>query len=237
MQGSILADRYLETMLADWKGTSLLLLQAPVLAGLAVMVWDNIGKATESMYFVMTLSAFWLGCMDGCREIVKERPLFLREKMANLNVGSYLYSKIYVLMLLNAVQVFVYSLVVSQFVDTRIPIGWLFIALFFSALCGSSLGLLISATVKKSDYAVAWVPIVIIPQILFSKFMIPEDQFRDLSEVAFKLMPSRWGYESLERFASTDGKVIEAFAHLMPLMTFSVIFLLIAYPILRAQKY
>ena len=37
-QGSVLADRYLETILSDWKNTLLLLVQAPALAGMAVAV-------------------------------------------------------------------------------------------------------------------------------------------------------------------------------------------------------
>ena len=97
--------------------------------------------------------------------------------------------------------------------------------------------MLLSSVVKKSDYAVALVPLVILPQILFSKFSIPEDQFRDFSEIIFKLMPSRWGYESLERFGGTEPLLLEGFGHLFPLMTFSFLFLAIAYPILRMQKY
>ncbi len=237
LQSNILADRYLETMLADWKGTLLLIIQAPILAFLAVMVWGNIGKATESMFFVMVLSSLWLGCINASREIVKERPLFLREKMANLNVASYLYSKVYVLGLLCTVQIFLYTMIVWKYVDVKVPVGWLGIVLLFTAMCGTCLGLLISSLVKRSDYAVALVPLVIIPQLVFSEFAIAEDQFEGASEVVFKLMPTRWGYESLLRFGETDIKYFEGLAHILPLITFGILFLIIAYPILRSQKY
>ncbi len=238
LQSNVLADRYLETMLADWKGTLLLFIQAPVLAFLLVLVGDNVGKATESMFYVMVLSAFFLGCVNASREVVKERPLFLREKMANLNVASYIYSKVYVLGLLCAVQIFVYTMILWKFVDNlRVAVGWLGIVLLFVSMCGTCLGLLISSVVKRSDYAVALVPIVIIPQLIFSEFMIPKDQFEGLSEVLYKLMPTRWGYESLMRFGSTDIKYFEGLAHILPLITFGFIFLAIAYPILRSQKY
>ena len=236
-QGNVLADRYLETMLADWKGTGLLLLQAPVLAGLAVMVWDNLGRANTSLYFVMTLSMLWVGCMDGCREIVKERALFLREKMAGIDVGGYLYSKVRVLGLLGGVQAFAYALILDRFIDTRIAIGWSIIAMMIVTFCGICLGLLISSFVKRSDYAVAMVPLVIIPQILFSEFAIDADQFEGASEVIYFLMPSRWGYESLLEFADAGGSQLTAASYLVPLLLFCGAFLILSYPILRAQRY
>lgn len=236
-EGNILADRYLETILADWKGTGILLLQAPLLAGLAVMVWGNVGRATESLYFVMTLSMLWIGCMDGCREIVKERPLFLREKMAGLNVGSYLYAKVRVLGLLGCVQAFAYGLIIYNYVDARIAVGWILFAMLATTFCGVCLGLLISAVVNRSDYAVGMVPLVIIPQILFSEFAIPEDKFEGASEVIFTLMPSRWGYEALLEYGDAGVNQLSATANLIPLLVFGVVFISIAYPILKAQKY
>jgi len=236
-QGNILADRYLETILADWKNTGLLLLQAPILAGLAVMVWGNLGKANHALYFVMTLSMIWIGCMDACREIVKERSLFLREKMAGINVPAYIYSKIRVLGLLSCVQAFAYGLIVFHFVDTKVPIGWLLFSLIASTLCGCCIGLLISAIVDRSDYAVGLVPLVILPQILFSEFAISADQFEGFSEIVYKLMPSRWGYESLLEFSSASGDALTGVAYLMPPLIFGVGFLLITIPILKAKKY
>lgn len=236
-EGNILADRYLETILADWKGTGLLLLQAPLLAALAVMVWGNVGRATESLYFVMTLSMLWVGCMDGCREIVKERALLLREKMAGLNIASYLYAKVRVLSLLACVQATAYAIIIYKYIDTRIPVGWIIITMMITTVCGVCLGLMISAFVKRSDYAVGLVPLVIIPQILFSQFAISEDKFEGASEVIYTLMPSRWGYESLLEFANTGGNTVSAIGYLVPLMIFSVVFVAAAYPILRIQKY
>ena len=236
-QGGVLADRYLETILSDWKNTGLLIVQAPLLAAMAAAVWGNIGSATASLYFVMTLSAFWLGCSGACREIVKERPLFLRERMINLEVGAYLYSKMRVLALLNVVQVVTYSLIVHNWVDVRVPVGWLILNLLFTALCGTALGLLISASVEKSDYAVGMVPLVILPQILFSEFAISADSFEGATEIVYELMPAGWGYESLKEFAKTSPDYLLAAGYVMPLAGFTLLFLLIAYPILRSASY
>jgi hypothetical protein len=236
-QGGILADRYLEQMLADYKSTGILVLQAPLLAAMVVAVWNNIGHATGSLYFVMTLSAFWLGCTDACREIVKERPLFLRERMVNLEVGAYLYSKMRVLALLNVVQVVTYVLIIQYWIDIRVPIGWVMLNLFLTAVCGTALGLLISASVEKSDYAVGLVPIVILPQILFSEFAISEDAFAGFSEFMFHVMPAGWAHESLKEFGKTSPDFLLAVGNMGPLIGFTVLFLLVAYPILRMASY
>ncbi|MFB6352366.1 MAG: ABC transporter permease [Bradymonadaceae bacterium] len=236
-QGRILADRYLETMLADWKATGVLVLQAPLLAAMVVAVWGNIGHATGSLYFVMTLSAFWLGCTDACREICKERALFLRERMVNLEVGAYLYSKMRVLALLNVVQVVAYALIIDNWIDVRVPIGWLMINLLFTALCGTALGLLISASVENSDLAVGMVPLVILPQILFSEFAISEDAFAGFSWWMYNVMPAGWAHESLKEFGQTAPDYLLATGYIGPLMGVTLLFLVIAYPILRLASY
>lgn len=236
-QAGVLADRYLEIVLSDWKNTLLLLMQAPLLAFMAVMVWQNVDKTTPTLYFVMVLSIFWIGCMNACREIVKERQLFLRERMYNLDVGSYLYSKVRVLSLVGVVQVGLYALIVAKYIDTRVPIGWLILVLLATLLCGTCLGLLISAAVKRSDYAVGLVPLVIIPQIVFSEFTIDADNFAGISEWLFLLMPARWGYESLLEFAQTAPQALVGAANMLALIGYSGLFLILAYPLLRWQKY
>lgn len=236
-QGQVLSDRYLDTMIADWKSTLLLLLQAPLLAGFAVLVWGNIERANNVLYFVMVLSMIWIGCMNACREIVKERALFLRERMFNLEVGAYLYSKLRVLGLLDVVQVVTYSVIVTKYLDTRIAIGWLFFNLLAAAVCGTCIGLLISAVVKRSDRAVGLVPLLIIPQIIFSELSISKDSFSGVSEYIFYLMPSRWGYESLVEFAQTSPEYQVAFGKIIPMLLIGVVAIAISFPILRAQRY
>lgn len=236
-QAGILSDRYLETMLADWKGTGLLLLQAPLLAVMAGAVWSNVGTATESLYFVMTLSAIWIGCTDACREIVKQRPIFLREKMVNLDVGAYLYSKAKVLALLNVVQIAAYATIVHAWVDVRMALPWLMVVLVMAAFSGTALGLLISASVRESDYAVGVVPLVILPQILFSEFAIPAEQFEGVTEALHYAMPARAAYEALVQLGQTSPGYLWTAGYLSILLGFAVFFLVVAYPILYAADY
>lgn len=236
-QSSVLADRYFDMILADWGGTALLLLQAPLLAGMAVLVWGNTGSANRSLYFVMVLSSLWLGCMDACREIVKERALFLRERMFNLEVGAYLLSKLRVLLIVNGVQAILYTAIIASQLDVRVHAVWLGLVLLLTTLVGTCLGLLISAASKRSDYAVAVVPLVILPQILFSEFAIAKDDFAGVSEVIYTLMPSRWSYDALVEWAKTEPDYGAITVHLLPLPLFCVVFLALAWPLLHFKRY
>lgn len=236
-QAGVLTDRYLEVVLSDWKNTGILLMQAPLLAAVAVAVFGNVDRASASLYFLMVLSLFWVGCANACREIVKERALFLRERMFNLDVGAYLFSKVRVLMLVGAVQVGVYSFIVAKWVDLRVPIGWVLVTLLGTMFSGTCLGLLISSLVKRSDHAVGLVPLVIIPQIVFSEFTISGDQFQGWTKWVYQAMPTRWPYETLVELGATESDVFRAVGHLLPLLVYGGLFLVLAYPVLRMQKY
>ncbi len=236
-QCGVLADRYLEIMLADFGGTLLLLLQAPFLAALVVLVWSNLEQPTRTLYFVMILSCLWIGCMDASREIVKERALYLRERMVNLEVGAYLLSKVRVLVVLNTVQVATYVGIIVYYLDVRIHTAWVAIGLWLATLTGTCLGLLISSSVRRSDHAVALVPLAILPQIMFSEFAIGKEHFAGASRVIYALMPSRWGFEALENLARTSTDYWKALGAMALLPLFGVGFLVLAYPLLRLKKY
>lgn len=235
-QGSILADRYMELTLADWKNTLLLLGMAPVLAGLAVLV-GNISHANESLYGVMTLSMLLIGCLTSCREIVKERAVFLRERMFNVEIGAYLYSKIRVLLLINVVQSVLYSAIVMTSLDITIPIGWLMITLFLCVVCGTCLGLFISSLVRRKERVIMAVSVLILPQLLLSPFAISKDQFSGASQWVYTIMPSSWGVEALKEFAKLNTSTPQAVGNMVPLLAFSLVFVSLSYPLLHRHRY
>ncbi|MFQ5808270.1 MAG: hypothetical protein ACE5JM_01520, partial [Armatimonadota bacterium] len=102
-QLSILSGRYLSVIVGDFGYTLLLLAQAPIVAGLICLRWHN-APATSSLYFCLALGAIWLGCVNACREIAKERAIYERERRIGLQTTAYVLSKLQVLALLAAVQ-------------------------------------------------------------------------------------------------------------------------------------
>jgi ABC-type multidrug transport system ATPase subunit/pSer/pThr/pTyr-binding forkhead associated (FHA) protein len=65
-----------------------------------------------------------------------------------------------------------------------------FSALFAAALVGVTIGLAISGLVRTSTQAVMWVPLVLIPQILFGGFVVTRPEMTPSVRLASELVPS-----------------------------------------------
>ncbi len=235
-QSGILADRYLDIILGDLRNTLLMLIQAPVIAALIVIVWKNVEKATDTLYFVLVLSAVWLGCTNACREIVKERAIFMRERMVNLDVGAYVYSKVRVLAILNILQCIMLITIVNLYIHLLGSKLLIFLSLFFCSLAGVAIGLLISAITNSVDKAVGLVPLVVIPQILFSEFAIPQDYHKGITLYIEKLMAVKWGYECIREIVSATPSYWIIVQGNLILFVFTLLFLIFTGFILKSKS-
>ena len=151
---------------------------------------------TAAMFFVV-VSCVWFGTSNAAREIVTERSIYLRERMVNLRLLNYLFSK-YVLLSFFCV------------VQCAMLLGIVFFALGFSggpaafvlelanlvalAMNATALGLCVSALVASAEAAMALTPIALIPQVVLGGLMVPMTTNPNLKPLMF-LMPSRWGFE------------------------------------------
>jgi ABC transport system ATP-binding/permease protein len=193
-----LTVRYVEVMMRDWRSLSLLLMQAPAIAvGLLLLYDRNIfsfaaadgGDALRAMMslHMLTVSAIWLGASNAAREITKEQAIYKRERLVNLGVLPYVGSKVAVLSALCLLQ----TLVMLGVFALGVPLGgtsWqafpeLLGAIYLTALAGLSMGLLVSAVAGNSDQAMAIVPMLLIPQLMFAGAQVP---------IRHMLLPARW---------------------------------------------
>ncbi len=195
-QFAVLVQRRAEIMLRDRRNLLLLLLQAPAIGLLLALVFgsnafsefgaladqsdiDQIrgtlrhGELASALPLILAATATWFGAINAAREIVRELPVFARERQAGMRVLPYMASKMTVLSLLAVVQVAMLLGVVLLKVDvpkrgefTYGPLE-LYIGLLLTAIAAEALGLLISAAVSNADRAQSLVPLVLIPQIIF----------------------------------------------------------------------
>lgn len=203
-QSAILADRYLDLWLGDLPTLGLLVAQAPVIAWLCVLVWGGIERDTASLHFVLCLTSVWFGCINACREIVKERSILERERLFGLSVTAYVLSKARVLLVLDLVQVALLLGVVEARIGLRGNLAWQALALLGCAAAGTGLGLLISALSRRQERAVSAVPLLILPQILFSEFALPRQHFTAVVEWIERAMIVKWGYRVFEEAARSE---------------------------------
>jgi hypothetical protein len=183
------------------------------------VVWGSVESDTPSLYFVLALSAVWFGCIGACREIIKERAIVERERFFGLSLGAYVGSKFGILATVGLVQVLLLQLTVEWKIQLDGPFLLHTVALFLGSLCGTGLGLLVSALAERQERAVWAVPTLIIPQILFSEFALPEHLFGELTKAIEKLMPVRWAYRV---FVEASAAEPDWFAALLPLAVLTV---------------
>ena len=69
-------------------------------------------------------------------------------------------------------------------------LGLRFGALLAASICGVSLGLMISATVRSETQAVMWVPLILIPQILFGGFVVTSPEMLKPVRIFSQWLPS-----------------------------------------------
>src|SRR5258708_16043797 len=71
------------------------------------------GGDAQKYLFIMAFAAVMFGCINGAREIVKEDPIYRRERAVNLGIAPYMFSKITVLGVLCLLQSAILVLMVN----------------------------------------------------------------------------------------------------------------------------
>lgn len=235
-QAAILSDRYLEILWGEMGSVLVLLAQAPIIGGLCGVVWGGIKESTESLFFVLALTAVWLGCINACREVVKERAILDRERLAGLQVGAYLASKFRVLSMLNMVQIVILLGMVENMVHPRGNVVFHWLAMFAGAEVGTAIGLVTSCLVSKQDRAVFMVPIIIIPQILFSEFVMDKAAFTETVRIGEKLMPVHWAFEAMRQSAKSSPDWPVALGSLLVVVMMIPVLMFVSGVTLKLQK-
>jgi ABC transport system ATP-binding/permease protein len=205
-QSHVLAARYRDCLLGDRGGLFLILAQAPFIGWLCAVVWGSIERDTPALYFVLCLAAVWFGCINACREIVKERAILERERLFGLRPGAYVVSKVWVLAALGAVQVVLLQGTVEWHLQLRGPMPLELLALFGASVAGTGLGLLVSGLATTQERAVFAVPLLLLPQILFSELAIPSNLYSDVVATLEKVMPVHWAFRVFEESAALEPR-------------------------------
>jgi ABC transport system ATP-binding/permease protein len=152
--------------------------------------------ATNTFVFVMGLEAVLIGMYVPSNELIKERSIYLRERMVNLQVPAYLLSKVVVFTAFAAVQVLLYLALLS--LKVHLPSQGLllpgpvelFITLFLTLVAGIGLGLLVSAVARSADMAIYALVMMMFFQFFFSGTVF--DLRGNPAEALSYLTTTRW---------------------------------------------
>jgi ABC-type multidrug transport system ATPase subunit/pSer/pThr/pTyr-binding forkhead associated (FHA) protein len=204
-QWGTLTRRYIEVLTRDKFNLLILFGQAPIIAFLTYLVVPD-KSPRDFPYFVMALVAIWFGTSVASREIIRERAVYTRERMVNMRLLPYVGSKIFVLAMIVSLQCLLLygSLKFMHYTGLLSVPGWAIpqiTIVLITAMVGIALGLFISAIVKTSEMATSMVPLILIPQILFSGLVgVPQNTARVISTV----IPATWAFDGIKRFSTLD---------------------------------
>ena len=199
-----LISRYLKLISNDLQQMILLFAQAPVVAVfLALVTTDDLYSSyddTKAIMFSLGCASIWLGLLNSVQEICKEKVILQKEHMADLKLSAYLLSKFIVQGMLAFIQaglmVFIFQRIVGQS-ENNILFGsfWdIQIICFLSILSAATLGLFISAIVKNSNLAMSIIPLILVPQLLFSGMLF---KLEGISDFISNFVLCRWTVEGL----------------------------------------
>jgi ABC-type multidrug transport system ATPase subunit/pSer/pThr/pTyr-binding forkhead associated (FHA) protein len=155
---------------------------------------DNAGSI-----FFLIVAAVWFGTSNAAREIVSEVAIYKRERMVNLKLFKYVFSKFVLLSLFCVVQCSVLLAIVFFALGYNgglyafgISLGTMIV----TAMNSVAIGLLLSSLVASSEAAMALTPIALIPQVVLGGLMVPMTT-NPMLEVFMYAIPARWGFQGV----------------------------------------
>jgi ABC transport system ATP-binding/permease protein len=197
----------------------ILLLQAPLFAVLIVLIFgaldeppdlnaagviptlaasktfSELGGAIAEIEFLMVVAAIWFGCNNAARDIVGEWTIYQRERMVNLKLAPYAFSKFAILCGLCILQCLTLLGVVYIFCHLQGSFLKTFIVLVLSSLVGAALGLAISARSSTTESAIALLPVVLLPVLALGGGVRAVYKMPTIAKALSYAVPSRWAFE------------------------------------------
>jgi ABC-type multidrug transport system ATPase subunit len=183
----ILLQRQLAIFKADTKNLIILLAQ-PIIIG-ALVAWAAPDPQLDQ--FFAYIGTLWFGCSNSAQEIVRELPIYRRERLVGLSRWSYLTSKFIWMAGLTAFQsLLLYATIAVGRLGVHGAFQWQIIGLILLAFAATGIGLTTSAFARSPMQAVMLVPLLLIPQILFSGFTVPAKDMTLPVLTLSQIMPS-----------------------------------------------
>jgi ABC transport system ATP-binding/permease protein len=218
-QFGVLVRRHLSVIFRDRRTAMLLAVQAPLFGLLSLaLLGRNVlttrwGILASIFVWFLVIAATWLGTSNSIREIVKEFPIYRRERSVGLSISAYVASKAVVLGAITAAQCTLLVLIPSfrQKLPVQDPVGAfalvskpvpttgsvigpplleLWVDIVAAGLVALAIGLAVSAIIRTSDRALVILPLILVAQLVMSIPILP---IRGVLQAGSYVSSARWG--------------------------------------------
>jgi ABC transport system ATP-binding/permease protein len=218
----LLSQRYWKLVNRDRISLIISLLSGPIIIALTALplkaeqplkaLGDNEFSLIQAslalrLLFIFSCVAIWVGLSNSIREIVKESAIYFRERLLNLKLGPYILSKLAIRGGIGLIQTILIAIIVILVFDppeSKIiswPLGFI-ITTFLTLLASTSLSLMISAFVKTENEGNGLLPLVMMPQIIFSGVLFVLEGWS--TKISW-LMLSRWSIGAYGTLADVNA--------------------------------
>ncbi len=200
----ILSARNLKIITRDRSSLALMLLVAPLIACLDFVLAAGLGRNPFSFaggnmqdaivsLTVMINNGILVGGLSQMRELVKERPVYRRERLVNLRLVPYVLSKVWLALALAIYQgtvFFIVRLLAFDWPGDIVDLGLFYVTMLLLVFAGALLGLFGSALTPNANSAPLILILFLIPQIVLSGALVP------LPGAITSVASSRWAFQS-----------------------------------------
>ena len=211
-QFRILSIRNFLTKLANRQYWIINLLEPPLLAFFLAFFLKYVSdghylfienKNIPVYLFISVIVALFVGLTVSAEEIFRDRNTLERESFLFLSRPAYINSKVVLLFALSAVQTLMFVLVGHSILEVKGMVIPYWVILFSVSAFGNMVGLILSASLDSIIAIYILIPLIMVPEILFSGTMIPYDDLNEhltnkkYTPLIGDLMTTRWAYEAL----------------------------------------
>lgn len=147
-----------------------------LLIGVLLQITGTASRDPGTMMFLAILSALWIGGSSCIREVVDERSLIERDP--HLPLLGYGAAKLLLASAMGAIDSAILTAFVASSGVTSLPLTALWAILVLTTISGSTLALILSALCDAPATALAWFPLLLVPQVVFGGFLFPYGQTR-----------------------------------------------------------
>lgn len=220
-QAAILIRRRLTLLMRDTRNLLILGLQVPIIGLLLALLFHRdvfvfgmpmtAGLSAQLLFLLVTV-ALWFGSLASAREIVKERAVMRREAAIGVRNPAYLLSKGVVLGALTGMQTLMLTVIVVILRPLHESGGA--VLLFFAILllvtwAGVGMALIVSVIVATEDQATSFVPLLLIPQLLFGGSVMPVHEMGFVLKVLSKVVIAQWAFAALGNGIHMNARIAD----------------------------
>ncbi len=176
---------------------TLTFIQPFILGMLLLLIFDE-QSSHWTMAFTLVICSLWYSLSNSIREIVQEKEMLKKELQKGLSIIPYILAKTVPLSCISFLQAVITFAILKYYYHFNWDIILSSVTLGVIAIAGTSLGLLFSTIARTENQSLTFLPLLLIPQVLFAGALIEVDLYSYPGYLISHGIFSKWSYNILK---------------------------------------